>query len=191
MSPRTKAQFQQIRDQSSQKILNAALELFGTKGYEATSISDIVAEAGVSKGLIYHYFDSKEDLLRQMIDNMGEEAEEVMEKILSEDPKESLRNIFKLFFDEMRTNYKRWQLIMNLTIQIEKFDFVRDMAEGKMKGYLQILEFLFIKMGWPRPDEEAKLLGALFDGIGVQYFVLKKEYHLEDMEKILIEKYCQ
>jgi TetR/AcrR family transcriptional regulator, cholesterol catabolism regulator len=42
----------------------AALELFWQKGFEATSVQEIVELAGLTKGAMYHYFDSKEDLLR-------------------------------------------------------------------------------------------------------------------------------
>ena len=40
-----------------------ALELFYKKGYENTTIKDIIEEIGVSKGAFYHYFESKEDVI--------------------------------------------------------------------------------------------------------------------------------
>ncbi len=191
MSPRSKAQFQQIRDASSRKILEAALELFGTKGYESTSINDIATMAGLSKGLMYHYFKGKEDLVEQLIKSLSMDAEGTVEGIIVEDPRESLRNILNLFFNEMRLNFNRWKLIMNLSVQIEKFDFVQEMAREKAEGYIMIMEDLFKQMQWPNPKDEARILGALFDGIGVQYFILKKDYQLDEMERILIKKYCQ
>ena len=56
MSPKTKGQFEQIRKESKAKILGIALNFFGTQGYQNTSISEITKLAGVSKGLMYHYF---------------------------------------------------------------------------------------------------------------------------------------
>ena len=44
------------------RIEQAALELFGEKGYDATSISEIGRRAGITKSVLYHYFDSKADL---------------------------------------------------------------------------------------------------------------------------------
>lgn len=44
------------------KLLNAALKLVRTNGYEATSVDDLCRDAGVSKGAFFHYFKSKEDL---------------------------------------------------------------------------------------------------------------------------------
>ncbi|MER7606802.1 TetR/AcrR family transcriptional regulator [Nocardioides sp. NPDC127503] len=49
-----------------QRILAAALELFAEKGFESTSVQDVVVAAGVTKGAMYHYFSSKEDLLYEI-----------------------------------------------------------------------------------------------------------------------------
>lgn len=43
-------------------IIDAALNSFGTNGYKKTSTSDIAAAAGISKGMVFHYFGSKKDL---------------------------------------------------------------------------------------------------------------------------------
>jgi AcrR family transcriptional regulator len=47
-------------------ILNAARSLFAEKGFEATSVQEIVESAGVTKGAMYHYFASKDDLLYEI-----------------------------------------------------------------------------------------------------------------------------
>jgi AcrR family transcriptional regulator len=49
-----------------QRILDTALQLFATKGYEETSMRDIAATAGASLGLAYRYFASKEDLVLEL-----------------------------------------------------------------------------------------------------------------------------
>jgi AcrR family transcriptional regulator len=53
----------QIIDKRKTQIVRAAMELFDLKGFQQTKISDIAERAGVSKGLIYHYFATKEDIL--------------------------------------------------------------------------------------------------------------------------------
>jgi TetR/AcrR family transcriptional repressor of nem operon len=52
----------ETRHESKTKILNAALVVIRTKGYEATRIEDICEEAGLTKGSFFHHFDSKEGL---------------------------------------------------------------------------------------------------------------------------------
>lgn len=51
------------RAQVPERLLAVALRLFAEQGYEGTSVQEIVAAAGVTKGAMYHYFDSKDDLL--------------------------------------------------------------------------------------------------------------------------------
>ncbi|HYX89136.1 MAG TPA: TetR/AcrR family transcriptional regulator [Gaiellaceae bacterium] len=47
-------------------LLDAAVRVFARKGYHAARVGDIAEEAGVAYGLLYHYFDSKEDVLRSV-----------------------------------------------------------------------------------------------------------------------------
>ncbi|EDY45370.1 TetR/AcrR family transcriptional regulator [Streptomyces sp. SPB074] len=49
-----------------QRLLAAATRLFAEQGYDRTSVQEIVEAAGVTKGALYHYFGSKEDLLQEV-----------------------------------------------------------------------------------------------------------------------------
>ncbi|WP_079312455.1 TetR/AcrR family transcriptional regulator [Microbispora sp. GKU 823] len=49
-----------------QRLLAEATRLFAERGFESTSVQEIVAAAGVTKGAMYHYFDSKDDLLHEI-----------------------------------------------------------------------------------------------------------------------------
>lgn len=55
------------KEKRRQDILRAGLKLFACKGYEATKINDIAEEAGMSLGLLYHYFKSAELLYEELI----------------------------------------------------------------------------------------------------------------------------
>ena len=54
-------------DERKKQILTAAFNEFTKKGFAMTSMDDIAKKAAVSKGLIYHYFDSKESLLEALV----------------------------------------------------------------------------------------------------------------------------
>ncbi|WP_235782114.1 TetR/AcrR family transcriptional regulator [Paenibacillus senegalensis] len=60
-------------EQTKRKVAEAARELFALKGYTATSIEDIVAETGSSKGNIYYHFKSKEGLFLYLLDEWDQE----------------------------------------------------------------------------------------------------------------------
>jgi len=67
MSPRTHQQFQEIREEKKALIMDVALKHFAGEGYFNTTINHIAREAGISKGLMYNYFESKEELLKAII----------------------------------------------------------------------------------------------------------------------------
>ncbi len=80
-------------------ILDVASRLFMEKGYEYTSIQDIIDNlGGLSKGAIYHHFRSKEDILIAVTDRMTEESNRMLE-VIRDTPdlsgKEKLKTIFK------------------------------------------------------------------------------------------------
>ncbi len=67
----------QIQDERRRQILDAALRLFDEQGYSNTKISDISEMAGISKGLVYRYFRSKEEIffaLRDKLDDCIDEC---------------------------------------------------------------------------------------------------------------------
>jgi AcrR family transcriptional regulator len=68
------------------KILGAALELFAEKGYDATSVNQVVIRAGVTKGALYHYFAAKEDLLYEIYRGLLDQQLADLERISVEEP---------------------------------------------------------------------------------------------------------
>ena len=66
--PRTTEQFELMRRERTESILNAGLYLFATKGYEQTTADSVCAVVNCSHGLLYHYFASKEELYRAVIE---------------------------------------------------------------------------------------------------------------------------
>ena len=66
--PRTEQQNQAIRDKRRAKILTNALKTFAVNGYDKTSVDDITKSVKCSHGLFYHYFDSKEDVYRAVVE---------------------------------------------------------------------------------------------------------------------------
>jgi len=65
--PRNKEANQKVKDERRDQILRSALSLFATKGLAATKISDIAVKTGMSQGLIYHYYNSKEEIFTWLI----------------------------------------------------------------------------------------------------------------------------
>ncbi len=58
-------------DNSKYKILKAARKVFAEKGYEGARVDEIAREAGINKAMLYYYFNSKENILREVILNIS------------------------------------------------------------------------------------------------------------------------
>ncbi|NKQ58978.1 TetR/AcrR family transcriptional regulator [Amycolatopsis sp. K13G38] len=63
------------------RLLSAATRLFAQRGYDRTSVQEIVAAAGVTKGAMYHYFGSKDDLLSEIYGRVLRLQTEQLEKV--------------------------------------------------------------------------------------------------------------
>ncbi len=75
---------------AKRKVYEAALELFWTRGYETTSVQEIVQAAGLSKGALYHYFTSKDEIAKVMneryLDALIPEVREMLSReVVTED----------------------------------------------------------------------------------------------------------
>src|SRR5438876_9881667 len=68
-----------------QQILEAARACFLRKGFHATSIQDVIAEAGLSVGAVYRYFPSKTELIAAIVEQVVSEIEGVLGKVAADD----------------------------------------------------------------------------------------------------------
>lgn len=65
-------------------LLDSALTLFSEKGYDATSVREIIEKARVSRPVLYYYFRNKEDLFCRLVEKMLRESNERIDKMLDE-----------------------------------------------------------------------------------------------------------
>jgi AcrR family transcriptional regulator len=84
---------------SKEKILKAALKLFMQKGYEKTSMNDIVKESNYTKGGIYHHFKNKHELFIETIKLLFNEFHTWEEEFFKNC--KSLKDFFFTYFDSM------------------------------------------------------------------------------------------
>jgi AcrR family transcriptional regulator len=79
----------------------AARQLFTERGYAATSTTEIVERAGVTRGALYHHFAAKEDLFRAVFEQLEDEVTRhvAKEALTSADPLEQLRRGTRAYLD--------------------------------------------------------------------------------------------
>lgn len=89
---------------TKENIILAALRLFLQRGYKSVSLIDVASEAGITKGGIYHYFSSKEDLLYVSLHFLIEQIEAKYRELLSE--QKTLRALLQaLVIEKAPENY--------------------------------------------------------------------------------------
>jgi len=184
---------EQARQASMQNISSSALELFIEVGYINTTIEQIAKKANISKGLMYNYFSSKEELLMYIIDQIMAELVEVSKIILN--TKESISKIeliIKTTFQLLREKSDFWQTIIPVITQKAISEKMESKLRVLIKSMTENLTQTFTACGVKNAEMEAYQLGAILDGIALHYFyVFKEEYPLEKIETALIYKYSK
>lgn len=87
------SKFLNLSDDKQQKIINSALKIFSNSSYKNASTDEIVQEAGISKGSLFHYFKSKKDLYLYLYDY----SVDIFKKDFYEKINLDVRDIFKRF----------------------------------------------------------------------------------------------
>lgn len=109
-----------IRDEKKAQIIDAALKLFSEHGYHGTSTSMIARAAGISKGLLYHYIESKEKLIQEICkavyDLIYQHHEIHDQDVLTP---EELEIFVRNSFDAIRENKEFFRLIFSLSMNEE------------------------------------------------------------------------
>jgi AcrR family transcriptional regulator len=138
MSPRGKQLNEQMRTDAMAKITQAALEVFASYGYYGSTMEKIMKASGMSKGLLYHYFPSKEKVFIHLVDTALEIS----------------RNTWQDAFDSSGT---AWEKIEKLSGNIVKIAFTEEaslyslimiQAVTEGKGIPGLLEHVFQNLAY-------------------------------------------
>lgn len=104
-------------EQTKENILTTATTLFMEKGYEQTSIQDILNELNLSKGGLYHHYKSKEDILESVMKKRSEYVStrlyEIIETVKAKNAKEKLKKILYQLASDYETN--KFDAILNIS----------------------------------------------------------------------------
>jgi len=191
--PKKEEQFEEIRQKSRAKIMETALELFAKNGFHNTSISKIAKAAGVSKGLMYNYYESKEALLDVILFGVAAEKQVASQSISMNEipPKKRLEMMIEGTFSMIESNINHWKLMMSLSLQDEISERIDEkFAAQRAVGMTQFVQ-LFEEMEVEKPLLEAYFFSSSLTGCLMQYVHLKAEYPLMEMKNYLINKFCR
>lgn len=188
--PRTREQFAELRNQKIELIERTAMKCFATNGFHNTSISTIAREAGISTGLTYNYFLSKDELLKSIY-------LKGIEKVYAplKDGKALTQETFIAFlnhvFKEIETNVSFWRLYFMVISQPEILNqFKAYMIETATPIIMAIVAY-FKKRKFRNPEVEAQFLFSTLDGICINYLIDAQHYPLAEIKQKILKNYEQ
>lgn len=168
------------RQTRKQVILDSALELFSTKGYFPTSITDIAIHAAVSKGAIYTYFKSKEEIFLTLADNLhniSDRNKQFMNHI--NEGNLSLSEKLLSLWDDITAQWTEENLVFarlqyEVLLEASKSPELKQMMMARSKESLQLVQkIIHESIGESDPAKLAafsRLWWAQIDGL-VAYFI--------------------
>jgi len=141
---------QKMRDERREQILSNALILFAAKGLSATKITDISAASGISQGLIYHYFQSKEEIFRELISSAFEKMNTAcreLEKLPLPPREKIILAIEKLLegFDVYENTSYYYLLILQATVSEAVPQEVKDIIRNQSDFPYEVMERILIE----------------------------------------------
>lgn len=188
--PRTPEQFKEIREGKKQLIMDVALELFASSGYHGTSISAIAKSAGISKGLLYNYFESKEELLIELLKSG------FLDLMSAFDPNHDnilTREELKIFVIGVMENTARKTHFWKLYFSVISQPIVNQVAFGEIMEiampFFKTLTEYFIRTGYKNPEAEARFFSAMMDGVTLNYVFDPENYPLQETIERIFEIY--
>lgn len=114
--PRTKKQFEEMRNVTKEKIQTAAMQLFANKGLAATNVQEIADMAGISVGLLYRHYRTKEALFYELVEFALMGLKELSLRLQSdESPKELVEQIMSEVYEDLANNDDFTNLLVLLT----------------------------------------------------------------------------
>lgn len=189
MSPRTAQQNKEIRQQTREQIIDAAFELFANEGYSKTSISAVAKKAGISKGLIYHYFNSKQSILEAIFDQLVALGDQMMNFPDGYSPAKKIKQTLEQTFQFIEKETGMGRLMISLALQPDVFDSLKPKLDKVQERQILMFKEIMWDLGRSEPELEAYQLGAMMDGILMGYIAMGDEYPLQELKAKLLEEY--
>ena len=177
---------EQYKEEKRALVLQSAMSCFAQKGYAATSIDDIVKTAKMSKGAIYNYFKSKEEIFLTILDARMSDMENALDEMFAgvttatEKVSRLIRNYIRL---PNAPEARMWVLIqLEFELYVTRHQELRFIPE-KSEAFLQEIYGRIIREGIEsgefHPDLNHKAATHLFwmirDGIAVHMSLMFRE----------------
>lgn len=184
--------FNRIPVEKRSRILDAAIEVFASNGYENANTNKIAHQAGISVGSLFQYFDNKEDLFRTAVTHGASVLKSILEEIMlgEEDILNKVEKVIRVIQKHSRESgnmirlYNEMASQSNSRIIIEAVDEIEGVTA---KLYTSLIEKAQLEMQ-ARTDCDPKMFAFLLDNIFMMLqFSYACDYH-RDRFKLFVSE---
>jgi AcrR family transcriptional regulator len=190
MSPRKKEQFENLRRIKRRQILLAGTECFAAHGYHAVTISDLAGHASISKGLMYNYFESKEDLLKTIFREVMAEMMELFNPENKADiDRDMLLNYLNRLFARLKSDLTLWKMYIAIFSQPAVLQILDEEIKASATQPLELIWRYFKSRGSKDPAFEVAFLSTLTSGAIYEYIADPVHYPLEKIRERICSFY--
>ncbi|MEU9336338.1 TetR/AcrR family transcriptional regulator [Streptomyces sp. NPDC048290] len=190
MSPRSARVNEEMREQSRERILTAALEVFAAKGYHDATVTDITTRAGVSRGLLNYYFPGKQNLVEELLDRHLDAVTGVLDVTGTAD--ERLAAIIDGILYAASTTVPVQRMALSLVVNpatLPLFAAAESRKEERLRYMEDELRGIFAERGADDPALEEVLLRSVLEGVVFKIAVYTDDFPVERVRRRLYAMY--
>lgn len=172
---------------TKERILETAFDLFSSKGYNGVSLNEIVSMAGVSKGGLFHHFNSKYDLGRECLMWFARKhmEPEFMKYVTNEmAPEEVLIHFVDFMFAVTKKEDGFTKFFWSIFDEAMKTQNDQGIWIDFLDQYVEMVSSVYSKMGVKDPYMKALLLLSNLDGMALYFSMLKQAGKEIDMDAL-------
>ncbi|WP_248925177.1 TetR/AcrR family transcriptional regulator [Paenibacillus hamazuiensis] len=192
MAPLNEEQLHQIRDERREQIMAAAIQVFAQKGITGAKMSMIAEVAGISNGLLYHYFKSKDELFTTLVQEAMAGAEDAIKSLarLPGTPLEKMRTLTADILSEEGSPY--FLLIHQARTSEGVPEKAKQLLEqNSMESYIERLRPIFEegqRVGEIAAGDPAELIAgylSVLSGLMVIHALGTDDYRIPQIDTLL------
>ena len=162
------------KDRGRRRILEAAAHVFQSDGFQTATMARVAEAAGVSKGLPYHYFESKEAIAAAVVAGHLDSVLRMLAHWPGGEPADRLEWFLETALEHARHNQESYRLFLSLGLQPATRTLVLDEIErrrAELDAVDEELRSIFGALGRRSPEADAMLVRATVDGL-IQYLLM-------------------
>jgi AcrR family transcriptional regulator len=191
MAPRSEEQFAQIREERKHQILEAALHVFAEDSYHGASMAAVAKRAKVSKGLIYNYFKSKEEILISLVVDVFDEVMGQLDLNLGELlTKDRFIQVIDKSIDEVVKNPQRWKLYTSLSFQPDVTPILMEQIMPNIQPFMISVSNYFVAKGHEDPMTMMRYYSAVLDGVQMHILMDLENFPIEKVKQMMIDQFA-